>query len=309
MLASLLTVGQQIIILFILMAVGFVLGKVKMIDHRSSVVMSNVAMYAVTPAVLITAFQRDLVRDDLANFGQIVLVFTIVSAVAVTLSYLCLRGEAVERLRVFRFGVVFPNCGFMGYPLMTAILGPIGIFFGSACVVVFQLLAWTWGVFNMTGSAKALKLKPMLINPGVLAVAAAMGLYLLQIRLPEVVLTPLTHLGNMNTPLPMLIVGYQLSQADFRTALQGRNSWLAMGLRLVAMPLAALGLCLALHANPTVTVVVVASSSTPAAALTSMFAAKFEGNTALASSTVSVQTLCSILTMPVVIALAQYLVH
>ena len=55
MIESFLTVGRQIITLYLLMAVGFVLGKVKLIDDRGSLTMSNLVMYVVSPCMLLVA--------------------------------------------------------------------------------------------------------------------------------------------------------------------------------------------------------------------------------------------------------------
>ena len=195
----------------------------------------------------------------------------------------------------------------MGYPLMMAMLGSIGVFYGSAYVVVFTVLSWTVGIYLLTGDVGKLRLKPIFLNPGVISVVVAMALYLLSVRLPELVMTPLNYLANMNTPLPMIVVGYQLSHANFRQAFSDRRSWGALGLRLVVIPLAAIALCYLLRVDSAVAMVTVIAASTPPAALMSMFAQKFGADTKLASSVVSVFTAISVLTIPPVVGLAQYL--
>ena len=60
MLQSLLTVGQQILTLYLLLVVGFVLGKVKLLDDRASVALSSLVMYVVSPCMMVVAFQRPL---------------------------------------------------------------------------------------------------------------------------------------------------------------------------------------------------------------------------------------------------------
>ena len=195
----------------------------------------------------------------------------------------------------------------MGYPLMAALLGSIGVFYGSAYTIVFTVLSWTWGVYILTGDRRKLKLRPLLLNPGVISIALAMLLYLLQIELPQLLITPIGYLADLNTPVPMVVVGYQLSHADFRAALQGKSSWVTMGLRLVALPLASLGICLLLGVPHDLTLVLLIAASAPPAALLSMFSAKFGCNTALSSSVVSVQTAFSALTMPIMVGLANAL--
>ena len=107
--------------------------------------------------------------------------------------------------------------------------------------------------------------------------------------------------------LPMLVVGYQLSHANFKAALQGISSWVTLVLRLLVLPLTSLGICLALNVSHDLTLVLLIAASAPPAALLSMFAARFGKDTALTSSLVSVQTAISALTMPVLVGLAEVL--
>lgn len=300
---SFLLVAQQVLMLYLIMAVGFVLGKARLIDDRGSVAMSNLVMYAVSPSILVVAFQRELDMASLRNFGLVLLV-TLAVHILAAVSVLLVRDKDPQRQSCLRFAVVFANCGFMGYPLMSAMLGSEGVFYGSAYVVVFTVLSWTLGVYIMTRDRHCLAIKPIFCNPGTISVIVAMALYLLQIQLPEILLVPITHLSNLNTPLPMVVLGYQLSHANFRVALQGRGAWISMILRLVVLPLAALGLCLLLNLPSGLTVVLVIAASTPPAALLGMFAARFGNDTALASSLVSVQTAFSAVTMPLIVGLA-----
>lgn len=168
--------------LYLIMAVGFVLGKARLIDDRGSVAMSNLVMYAVSPSILVVAFQRELDMASLRNFGLVLLVALAVHILA-AVSVLLVRDKDPQRQSCLRFAVVFANCGFMGYPLMSAMLGSEGVFYGSAYVVVFTVLSWTLGVYIMTRDRHCLAIKPIFCNPGTISVIVAMALYLLQIQL------------------------------------------------------------------------------------------------------------------------------
>lgn len=306
MIHSFLTVGQQVLILFALMAVGFVLGKVRLMDDRGSLAITNLVMYAVSPAMMVVAFQRERNTADLHNFLMCLLLAVVFHAVSILLARVLIRGKDGPA-GILQFGAVFSNCGFMGYPLMAALLGSIGVFYGSAYVIVFTILSWTWGVYVITGDRSQLRLKPLLLNPGVISVVLAMALYLGQVTVPEPLMVPINYLADLNTPLPMLVVGYQLSHANFKAALQGIGSWVTLVLRLLVLPLASLGICLALNVSHDLTLVLLIAASAPPAALLSMFAARFGKDTALTSSLVSVQTAISALTMPVLVGLAEVL--
>ena len=307
MIHSFLTVGQQVLILFLLMAVGFALGKARLMDDRGSLALSNIVMYVVAPAMLVVAFQRERNDADLHNFWLSLALSAAVHAVGILLALL-LRGRDGS-CRELRFGVVFSNCAFVGYPLMLSLLGSIGVFYGSAYVVVFTVLSWTVGVYMMTGDAKKLRLRNVVLNPGIISVVVAVALYLLSVSLPELVLAPLTYLASMNTPLPIMVVGYQLSHANFGRAFSDRRSWLALALRLVVIPLLTIGGCMLLRVDSVVAMVMVIAASTPPAALLGMFAQKFDCDTQLAASMVSVYTAVSVVTIPLVVGLAQYLLY
>ena len=306
MLESIWTVGEQVLILFILSGVGFALGKAKMIGDKFSRDASQLVMYVVSPCMMVVAFQRSFENEVFHNFCMALLLSLLIHLLSITVAQLFLR-KKTERAAALRFSVVLSNSGFMGYPLMAAMLGSIGIFYGSAYVIVFTVLTWTWGVYAVTGDRSQLRLKPLLLNPGVISVAAAMALYLCRITVPEMLMVSVRYLSELNTPVPMLVVGYQLSHADFRRTLQGASSWVTLVLRLVVLPLVSLGICLALRVPHDLTLVLLIAASAPPAALLSMFAARFGKDTELASSLVSVQTAISAVTMPMMVGLAELL--
>lgn len=307
MFQSFLMVGQQVLHLFLIVAVGYVLGRIRLIDHPASVGMSNLVMYVVSPCMLVVAFQRPLEAAAFRNFCIALAVAAVIHLVNIAAAQTLVRDQELPRRQALRFSTVFSNSGFMAYPLQTALLGSIGVFYGSAYVLIFNIAAWTYGLWLMGGKSGKLSWRPLILNPGILGVAIAMTLYLLQITLPEVLLTPVTWLSDLNTPLPMVILGYQLSQADLREALRHGSMWVATALRLLILPALTLVLCLVIRLDTPVLIATVVASSAPSAAILTMFAAKFGRDTALTSSIVAVQTLFSVLTMPLIVGLAQYL--
>ena len=158
------------------------------------------------------------------------------------------------------------------------------------------------------GDKSVLKLRTVLLNPTIISLVLALVLYLTEISLPKLVLTPISYISSLNVPLPMIIIGFHLSQADLKTALQDRGAIVSILLRLIVSPLLAIGLCLLLGLDPMVSTVVVIAAATPAAAVVTMLVSKFGKNAPLSSSLVSIHTLCSALTIPVMVALTQLLI-
>ncbi len=307
MLSSFLTVGTQVVILFILIGVGFVLGKIGKIDDRASLGMSNLMIYVVMPSMQIVAYQRPLESESLRNFSLVLLIAAVVQSIGILISRILIHSGDTERQRTLQFSASFSNCSFMAFPLQIALFGSLGVFYGSAYSMVFTLLAWTYGIYLLTGDKSQLRWKSLLLNPGLIGSLIALTFYLGQITLPEIIFKPLEYLSHLNTPLPMIIVGYQLSKADFRAVIRGVDIWLAATLRLILSPLVAIAVCLLLHVSSDVAIIVVIAASAPPASLLGILSAKFNRDTNLPSSIVSFHTLLSILTMPLMVSLAQTL--
>ena len=309
MIDSFLTVAQQVLMLFMLIGVGFLLGKIKLLDNQGSLCLSNLMLYVVIPCLAVSSFQRPLEAEHLQNFGLTLLLSLIVHIAMIVVSAVALRHVDKERRTVLALCAVMANCGFMAFPLQSALFGSIGVFYGSGYMVIFNICTWTYALYMASGRNKSLlKLRTVLLNPTVISLALGMVLYLTEITLPDLLMTPINYIASLNTPLPMIIIGFHLSQADLKTALRGQGTFLSMGLRLIVSPLLAMGLCLLLGLDTMVSTVVVIAAATPSAAVVTMLVSKFGKNAPMASSLVSLYTLCSAVTIPLMVALAQLVI-
>ena len=132
-----------------------------------------------------------------------------------------------------------------------------------------------------------------------------MLVFFLQINLTDVVSLPISYLAAMNTPLPMIIIGYYLSELHMKDFIENKMQYLVIGLRLVLIPAALIAVLNLLHISGDIRTVCVIATCAPAAAMTTMFASKFDRDAELASRIVSISTLLSIITMPVIISFSQ----
>ena len=192
----------------------------------------------------------------------------------------------------------------MSFPLQKALLGDIGVFYGAMYVAVFNLVMWSYGIALM-GRDKKLSLKKVIFNPAVIAVIISVVLYLLQLKLPSVLSGAVSALSTLNTPLPMIIIGYYLSTSNLLGAVTDKRVYLTAFLRLIGIPaiMLALLLLLGVHGAPLIACTVAASA--PIAAAGTMFSIKFGRDTMCSVNGVTLTTLLSIITMPLFVAVAQ----
>lgn len=305
LLENFIMIAQQVLVLFVLIGVGFACGKKGILTDISSKKITDIVLYVVTPCVMISAFQREFSVELLGNILITVACATVIIFATVFISKLIFRDKNEARKRVLQFSAIFSNCGFMSLPLQKAILGNDGWFYGSIFVAVFNVIVWSYGLVMMSGDKKQLSIRKIAFNPGIAGVLIALILFVLKVHLPYIISQPVEYLAALNTPLPMLIIGFYLSQADFKKAFTDAGAYLAMAVRLVAIPLLAMAVMWLFNVDKTIMIACVIASSAPTAATTTMFAAKFNRDVELSVSIVASTTLVSIVSMPLVVALAE----
>lgn len=291
--------------LFVLIGVGFLCGKKGILTDHSSKHITDIVLYIVTPCVMVSAFQRNFSMELVGNIIIGVIFSAVIIAISILIAKITFHDKNKADNSVYKFATIFSNCGFMSLPLQKAILGDDGWFYGSIFIAVFNIFLWTYGLVMMSGDKKQLSLKKLALNPGIVGVVIALILFVSGIELPYIVAKPIEYLSDLNTPLPMLVVGFYLSQANLKKAFTGAKIYLTLAVRLIIIPLIAVAAMTVLKIDPAITVSFTIACAAPTAATTTMFSAKFNRNVELSVSLVASTTIVSIITMPAVVALAQ----
>lgn len=299
-----LIVLKQVIILFILIGIGFVLTKTNKLSDAGVKQMTNILLTVVTPCVLIEAYQKEFDVKLLKSLLLAFLYSIIIHIINIIISHFLFKKEESNKYRVSRFASNFSNCGYMAIPLLGAALGSNGIFFGSAYLVVFTIFYWTYGIYICTEDKKALtSIKNILINPGIIGVTVGLILFFAKIKLPEIVLSSISYMASLNTPIPMIILGSFLVKVDFKAVFKNMRVYLVSFVRLILIPIIGIFITKLLNLSTEVATSVLIVTACPVATVTSLFASKYELDTTYAAQVVSFSTILSIITIPLMVIL------
>lgn len=296
----------QVVILLILILLGAILTKAHILTEQGVKSMTDTVLILVTPCVIIKSFIREFNTSVLKNLLISFLIAFLAHIGFILISHLILHDKDKARERVLRFGAIFSNCGFMSIPLQQALLGDEGVFYCSSYIAIFNLFIWSYGLISMSGDKKYLTPKKILLSPGIIALTIGLIIFLLSIPIPKIILEPISYMAALNTPIPMIIIGYHLMQSNVLKGLTDVKSLFAMAVKLVIFPLLMLGVLYLCGVRGTMLVSSVITCSAPTAAITTMFSAKYGADTSLSVNMVSLSTILSLATMPVIITLAQY---
>ncbi len=295
----------QVVILLILIALGFILTKKSLLTQSGVKDITDLVLYFVTPCVIIKSFIREYDAKMLKGLLLSFLVVAVLHILFIIISRLFVRPKDKGLKRALQFGVIFSNCGYMSLPLQEALLGETGVFYGAAFIAVNTLFVWSYGILLMSGDRKYLSVKKLAINPGIIGLAVGLVIFLFSIPVPKVISEPISYIAALNTPLPMIIIGFHLANSNIKKAIKNIHCILTVALRLVVAPLVSIALMYIFGIKGTLFSAIAIASSAPCAAISTMFASKFGGDAEISASLVSLSTLLSLVTMPVIITLSE----
>lgn len=307
MLQSLLTVAQKVLALFVMIGVGAVLRRKNTITEQGAQQLNGLLLNLVTPCVIIHAFQIDRETVSLKSLGLMALLAFMSLVVGILVARFCFRRRPEGQRRVMNFAVIYSNSGFMGLPLVQALLGQEGVIYASVYIAVFNVVVWTHGYAMMNGTGEKQPLKSLLLNPGTVGVYIGLPLFLLGWRLPEVLYTPVEAFSALNTPLAMLCIGVYISAVKLKQVFREKALYQVSLLRLCVVPALTLILLWLIQPGRLPFLSCVIQASAPAAGMTVILAARFQRDTVLAAEVTAMSTLLSIATMPVLTTLADLL--
>ncbi len=307
MLDSLRIVGTQVFILFILIMLGFFGGKKKMITKEGVKCINDIMLYLVTPCVIINAFQREYDPALLHSLLLSILAAVISHVVCYAAGFLFIHDKEEAAKRTKRFAIAYSNCGFMALPLLDALLGSEGVFYGAGYLTVFNILVWSYGQYTLGKGKDGFEIKKAFLNPGVIASIIGFIFFVTSFELPILVIEPIKYLAALNTPVPMLIIGYTISSFALKEQLKLKGEIIPIALRLIICPMLLLGILYLMGFRGTLLVATMISASAPVAAISTMFSIKYEGDVRLASKMVAVSSLFSIITMTLIVGFTRYI--
>lgn len=305
MLANLQFVGTQVLVLFIIMALGALCRKLHILTEESVKGLTGLMLYLITPCMMLKAFQQPFDRPLLRGFLITACAAAAVFGIQIALAELLIRDKDETRRKVLQFGAVFSNCGYMSLPLLESLFGAEAVLYGGAFNAVHVVFLWTYGLSRMHGGKDRIRLRKALVNPGTVSVALGLVLFFGSVRLPVLLARPIELLAGLNAPVPMLIVGYHLAGLDFRSVLRSRSEYLMLALRLLLVPAVMLGGLWLCGVRGTLLVTNVVCVSAPVATMATMFATKYDTDPSLSAGIVAVSTLLSVVTMTVVVGFAK----
>lgn len=296
------SVAGRILSLFLIMAIGFGLNKAKMLNEETNSIYTKLVLNVTMPAQIVTAF---LSHRGMMSYGEIFQGLAVAASlflvyIVVTMVYLLICRVNKRQRGVYLFMGMFSNVAFMGYPVITAVLGEEAMLPAVLMSVMFNLWCFTAGVFLIGDNEREQHFNPKaFLNVPLIASLLSIILYFVGVDFPEPVMTSLGYLGNVTTPLAMLVLGSSIASMPMKTFFDDWRVYVFTVFRLLIIPIVAF---FYLKMIPGVSELTkgtyLLASAMPVATSATMMAIEYKGEVELAAKGIFFSTLLSMLSIP-----------
>ena len=295
-------VFTQVFILFILILVGYIATKKNLIDSSLTKKLSKLIMNIFLPCMIINSMQLEYSPTVLKKVLLLILISLFIYAISFLIAIIFKAiSKSKTDIGVYQFAILFSNVGFMGYPIVEAILGKDAIFYAAIFNIPFNLLIMTLGVFviskennNYSFSFKSL------INPVIISIFIGLSLFILNIKLPYIINRPIELLGNITTPLSMIVIGSMLCLSSISECVRNKKLYIVSFIRLILMPILIYFILKGIVYDKLLFSIPIVIVSMPVASNTAILSSEYNANDKLASQLVFMSTLFSIVTIPII---------
>ena len=294
-----LVLAKQILEMFLLAGVGYLLFKAGKISGEGSRTLGNILIYVSLPAVIINGFLVERTPEHVSG-----ILLSMAGAMALILVSVLISHFIFKNNPIGAFAAAFSNPGFFGIPLVIASLGREYVFYAACFIAFLNIGQWTYGVSRLTGQPlrQGFALKKLIRAPFVIAITVGLVLFATQLPLPGILRDGLSAAAGLNTPLAMFTVGIYLAQTDLKKMLKDRSLYAVSAVRLLLIPLAALGILSLFPAslNGMKTVLLIAAAC-PVGSNVAVYAQLHGKDYPYAVETVVISTALSLATIPLTV--------
>ena len=303
----------QMLLMFVLMALGFALKKGKKLPDQAHVVMARLETYAFTPALMLYSQMTKCTVENFSVYWTLILAGFLVTLSAVLLSYPLSRlfvphaGQSAARAYqrcVYQYAMGFGNFGFMGNFIILGVFGSDMFFRYGLFTLGMNIMSSSFGLYILIpkeqGASFAQNLKKGIFAPPIIAMICGMvlGLTGLSRYMPEFFIKALDSAGNCQGPVAMLLAGLVIGGYGMKEMLLNKKVYVASFMRLIVLPTAAVLIVRALGGDQGLQILTLIAVGTPLGLNTVVYPSAYGGDPKTGASMAMISHTLSVLTIP-----------
>ena len=263
--------------IFILIAIGFILTKLKLFTNEMKSSISGFLLNCILPISIINSSQLEYSSADFSAFITC-FIFSLVSlSLTVLLVPKVLMKFKIKPHKAKATGMMlaFSNSAFMGFAISQELYGEHAVGYN----IGFNLVLFSLGISLISGDEKfswKSFFKKIITTPAMVASVAGLILYLIPYRLPEVAQSALSSAASIMMPASVLIIGCELAMIKLSKIFLTLGSYIISAVRLIVIPLLTAFILSLLRLDPTIIAVCTVLTAMPAGTTNVILATQYD---------------------------------
>lgn len=293
---------NQLIQLFIIICLGYLMHKVKIIDSNFNQKGSKLIINLTMPAMILSSVLSLKERPDSNNvitvFVASIVIYLVLPVIAFILTKLIKPATGKEGVYMFMY--IFSNVGFMGFPIIDAVFGATAVFYAGILNIIFNLACYSYGVIIINRGTDAdgkINFKKLL-SPGIICSLLAIVIYAFNIHFPVTIENTLSTVGSLTSTLSMIIIGSTLATINLKDIFNDAYVYIFALIKQLALPLLLMPICKFFLKDELVYGVMMILLLMPVANSSVLFTTEYGHDENLAAKTVFITTAMSLVTIP-----------
>ena len=230
-----LTIFNQVFILFAFAAAGFIVAKSGKIKTEHTPLLSGLLVYVIAPLYVFETFSKNFTLKYISGNYEIILwSLGIVLFLGTVMAFMSKLFDKRKYERdVYEYSLIVPNSGYMGYPMAEAVLGSAGLLNTMIFCLPLSIYIYTIGYSKLTKSGLSFR---KIFNPSMIAMLLGAFAGLFEIPIPSVAYSIMSKAGACMGPISMLLAGIVVSEFNFKELLSEKKIYIVTALRLFIIP-------------------------------------------------------------------------
>lgn len=297
---------EKVAVLFLLIVIGFIAGKLKLISEQGQKDITQLVLYVTMPATIFSAMQLEMSQERLNTAFLVLGVMVFCYIIMFIVGFISSKRLPLTKGQkdIFQTALLLSNTSFMGYPIVQSLLGQEALFYAVVGAgFIFETVSWSLGVYlvSRNGSESAgFNWKKVVFSPGILSIVVGLIFFGFQWSVPEPINSVINMMSPATSPLAMIVIGLMLSRSNLKEAFQNKFIYLASALKLLVVPIIITLALKAFGISGPALVIPVIMISMPTATYVAMFSGNYGNDSKFASQIVFMTSLLSMITIPIV---------
>ncbi len=303
---------KQMLLMFILIMVGFILRKKSILPENSGTVMAKMETWIFCPALLLATQMKKCTVETFSNNAPLILYGLAFIVCAIALAYLlsmvfvrnAKTAEDLYQRNIYKYALTFGNYGFVGNMIILGVWGEDMFFQYSLFTFFVAMFCSSWGLYILIpkdqGASLLANLKKGLLAPPIvgLAIGVVLGLTGAAKYVPEFVVGALDDAGKCQGPVAMILAGFVIGGYNFKELFTNVKVYIVAFVRLIGIPAVMMLVLKALGANDIIMTLALVTFATPLGMNTIVYPAAYGGDTKTGASMTMISQVLSVITIP-----------